>query len=33
MEILNNLFSGEKPKEKYDNFKDEYLQEDRKSVV
>lgn len=32
MEILNNLFSGGKPKEKYDNVKDEYLQEVQEAV-
>lgn len=32
MEILNNLFSGEKQKEKYDNVKDEYLQEVQEAV-
>lgn len=32
MEILNNLFSGGKPKEKYDTVKDEYLQEVKEAV-
>ena len=32
MEILNNLFSGGKPKEKYDTVKDEYLQEVQEAV-
>lgn len=32
MEILNNFFSGGKPKEEVDNVKDEYLQEAQEAV-